>query len=123
MKRHSFSINFYLRPSKVTKDGSIPLLVVITKNGQRASCSIGRKLKKSEWDTKRQQAKGNSPQAQSINEYLRQVRNKIHDKENELLELGYMITADLLRDAFLDKVGKLQSKTLIQVFEEFLSDI
>lgn len=122
MKRHSFSINFYLRPSKVTKDGSIPLLVVITKNGQRASCSIGRKLKKSEWDTKRQQARGNSPQAQSINEYLRQVRNKIHDKENELLELGYMITADLLRDAFLDKIGKLQSKTLIQVFEEFLSD-
>ena len=122
MKRHSFSINFYLRPSKVTKDGSIPLLVVITKNGQRASCSIGRKLKKSEWDTKRQQARGNSPQAQSINEYLRQVRNKIHDKENELLELGYMITADLLRDAFLDKIGKLQSKTLIQAFEEFLSD-
>ena len=33
-----------------------------------------------------------------------------------------MITADLLRDAFLDKIGKLQSKTLIQVFEEFLSD-
>ena len=73
MKRHSFSINFYLRPSKVTKDGSIPLLVVITKNGQRASCSIGRKLKKSEWDTKRQQARGNSPQAQTINEYLRHI--------------------------------------------------
>ena len=122
MKRYSFSINFYLRPSKATKDGTIPLMVVITKNGQRASCSIGRKLKKSEWDTKRQLARGNSPQAQSINEYLRQVKNKIHDKGNELLELGYMITAELLRNAFLDKFGRLQSKTLIRVFNEFLGD-
>ena len=122
MKRHTFSINFQLSPSKARKDGTIPLMVSITLNGQRASCMIGRKLHPNEWDSKRQKAKGNSPQAQTLNEYLRQVRNKIHDKENELLERGYMVTAELLRDAYLEKIDSLQSKTLIQVCEEFLRD-
>ena len=39
-------------------------------------------------------------------------------EEAELLDRGFIITAELLRDAYFDKVESLKEKTLFEVFEE-----
>lgn len=73
----------------------------------------------SEWDEKKQLVKGSSDKAKLINEYLYQLRNKVFQKEIELMEKGFMLTPTLLKEAVNDHVDAVNQKTLIQVFNDF----
>lgn len=75
------------------------------------------------WDSVRQRVKGNNETSRLINEYLDKVKESLYRKELELLENGYILTAEVLRDAYLGKVDRLQKKTLFSVYEEFLADL
>ena len=76
-----------------------------------------------DWDAGKQKVRGANDTAKSINESLRQIRNRIYDKESELLDRGYVLTADLLKDAYLDKIDAIQQKTLCQLYEEYLESL
>lgn len=123
MEKSTFSSFFYVAPSKIRKNGTAPINMTITLNGERASFATHKFVKPEEWDANRQRVKGNNDKARLINEYLDKVRESLYRKELELLENGYILTAEVLRDAYLGKVGKLQKKTLFSVYEEFLSDL
>lgn len=122
MERQTIAANFWVAPSKVRRNGLAPINATITRNGQRASFSTGRMIRPENWDNKRQRARGKSEEATAINTHLQQIAIKLQQKEDDLISKGYIITADLLRDALLDKIDALQSKTLMRLFEEFLSD-
>ena len=66
-----------------------------------------------------QLVKGASDNAKLINEYLYQLRNKIFQKEIELMENGFMLTPILLKEAVNDHVEAVNQKTLMQVFDDF----
>lgn len=120
MERHTYTINFWVSPSSARKDGTAPINVTITLNRQRASFSSNKKVNPKDWDSTRQRVRGSNETSKLINESLLQIRNKIYKKEIELLERGYILTADLLRDAYQDKVDAIQSKTFIQIYNDFL---
>lgn len=122
MERHTYSVNFFASPSKARKNGLMPIYVTIRQNGERASFTTGKYIHPSEWDAVRQKAKGKSETAQAINTHLLQLRNKIHRKELELMDRGYIVNPSTLRDACLEKVESIQGKTLCQIFEEYLID-
>ena len=105
----------------MNKNGLAPITATITLNGERASFSTGKSVRPEEWEASKQRVKGTSDTAKSINETLLQIRNKIYRKEAELMERGYIINASILRDACLDKINALQSKTLCQIFDEYLA--
>ena len=121
MERHTFTTNFWVSSSKMNKNGLAPITATITLNGERASFSTGKSVRPEEWEASKQRVKGTSDTAKSINETLLQIRNKIYRKEAELMERGYIINASILRDACLDKINALQSKTLCQIFDEYLA--
>lgn len=123
MERHTFSINFWISPSRTNKSGVTSINVTVTLNGNRATFSSNKQVAPQDWDANRQKVKGANPTAKAINEFLRQIKNRIYEKETELLDRGYVITADLLKDAYLDKIDAFQQKTLCQLFEEYLSSI
>ena len=87
-------------------------------NGERCAFSTGKKVKSCNWDKNKQQVKGKDEEAQSLNNYLKAIKAKLYQKEAELLERGFVITAELLRDAYFDKVESLKEKSLFEVFEE-----
>lgn len=118
MERSSFAILFFIRESKVRKDGNAPIEVSITINGERCFFSTGKKVKAIAWDKNRQLVKGKDEEATSLNNYLKSVRAKVYEKEAELLDKGFVITAQLLYDAYFDKVECLQEKSLLNVLEE-----
>lgn len=121
MERHAYSINFGATPTKKRNDGTIPIHATITLNGIRTSFSTGRKVLLADWDNVKQRVKGNNEQAKLINTYLQEVRNKLAKLELELLERGYIITAELLKDAYFNNVESIQTKTLIQVFQDYIN--
>ena len=111
-------VYFSLRESKKNKKGLSPIEVSISYNGERIYFSTGKFAKPSEWNKQKQLVKGNTPEAQLINTFLIEFRNKIYEKEVELMKRGYMITVHILKDAILNKVESLKDKTLMQVVSE-----
>ena len=104
MVRSSFSILFAIRESKARKSGKAPIEITITVNGERCTLSTGKQVPIDKWDKAKQQVKGKDEEAQQ--------------KEAELLDRGFIITAELLRDAYFDKVESLKEKSLFEVFAE-----
>ena len=118
MERSSFSILFSIRESKARKNGNTPIEVTITVNGERCSFSTGKQIKVTSWDKNRQLVKGKDEEATSLNNYLKSVGAKLYEKEAELLDRGFIITAQLLYDAYFDKVECLKERSLLSVLEE-----
>lgn len=87
-------------------------------NGERCAFSTGKKVKSCNWDKNKQQVKGKDEEAQSLNNYLKAIKAKLYQKETELLERGFVITAELLRDAYFDKVESIKERSLFEIFEE-----
>lgn len=115
MENHCVAVSFSLRESKVNKRGLSPIEVSISYNGKRIYVSTGKFVKASKWDRQKQKVRGKSPDSTIINNFLIEFRNKIYEKEIELMKRGYMITVRLLKDAVLNKVESLNGKTLLQV--------
>ncbi len=118
MKRSSFATVFVIRESRISKDGKSPIEVIITINGERFSFSTGKKVKISDWDKAKQEVKGKSDEAKALNKFLTTVKTTLYNKEADLLEHGFVITANLLRNAYFNKVEVLKEKTFFEVFEE-----
>ena len=118
MERTSFAILFYVRDSRIRKDGTAAIEVSLTVNGARSFFSTGKRVCVQNWDKSRQLVRGNSDEAKSINKFLSALKAKIYQKEAELLDRGFVITAELLRDAYFDKVESLKEHSLMNVLEE-----
>lgn len=118
MEKHCTMVYFSLRESTQNKKGLSPIEVSITTNGKRIYFSTGKHVPATDWNKEKQAVKGKSEEAQLINGYLIQLRNKIYQKEIELLQKGYLITAELLKEAITDKVEALNEKTLLDVLNE-----
>lgn len=118
MVRSSFSILFFIRESKARKNGNVPIEVMITVNGERNSFSTGKQIAIEKWDKTKQQVKGKDQETQNFNNYLKAIKAKLYQKEAELLERGFIITAQILYDAYFDKVESLKERSLFEVFEE-----
>ena len=56
MVRSSFSILFFIRESKVRKNGNAPIEVIITINGEKCSFPTGKQVHIDKWDKTKQQA-------------------------------------------------------------------
>ena len=122
MKRSSFSIQFFIRDCRIKKDGSVTIEVKITINGKRSFFSTGKNITAENWDKVKQIAKGKSEESQNINNFLKALKNRLYEKEVELMERGYIVTAELLKDSYFNKVDSLKEKTLLEVFIEYNED-
>ena len=118
MENHCVVVYFSIRASKKNKKGLSPIEVSVSYNGERIYFSTGKSILSSEWNKTKQIVKGSSSEAKLINTYLIELRNRIYEKEIELMKKGYMVTVHLLKDAVLNKVESLKEKTLLQIISE-----
>ena len=116
MKRATFTILFFIKRSKLLKTGEAPVYLRITSNGDSSEISIKRSIKPSLWDTTRNKAKGASPEAAVLNDYISSVRGQLFMHQRELQEAGKQITAKVLLSTFLG-VGEKQW-SLVELFQE-----
>ena len=119
MEKHCTTVYFIVKKSRQDKEGLSPIVAYISVNAERTSYYTGKKIKYSNWDSEKQIVKGKGEDAKLINEFLYQLRHKIFQKEIELMEKGFMITASLLKDAVNDRVDAVNQKTLLNVFDDF----
>ena len=80
MVRSSFAILFFIRESRVRKDGTASIEIVLTVNGERCAFSTGKRVKSCNWDKTKQQVKGKDEddQSQTLSEGSRIIRQRFY---------------------------------------------
>lgn len=116
MKRATFNILFFVKWKKLLKTGEAPVYMRITINGVSSEVSLKRSIKPNLWDTARNRAKGNSPEAQELNDYLTSVRGQLFMHQKDLQEAGKDVTPKMLANAFAG-IGEKQWG-LVELFQE-----
>jgi hypothetical protein len=116
MERNYFSILFFIRRTRLLKNGEAPIGLRITVNGQRAELQIKRSVRQEHWNAQRGCAIGKDRKTLELNQYLESVRTKIYQIHRELVEENRPINAEILIRNFN---GKGESpKMLLEVFRE-----
>lgn len=113
---HSISLLFYIKKSKADERGKANIYLRITLDGRRAECSVRRKVKFNEWNSRTQLALGNSVETQEINKHLGVIKNKVYTIQQNFERINEPYSAIDLRDVFLGK-DKSQ-KMLLEIFQE-----
>ena len=78
MEKHCTVVHFSLRKSKQNKKGESPIEISISANKERVYFSSGKYANVNDWNTTKQLVKSKAPDANLINGYLIQARNKIY---------------------------------------------
>ncbi|MDH7459684.1 site-specific integrase [Chitinophagaceae bacterium 26-R-25] len=105
---HSFSVDFIVRVDKnATEKANV--FARITVDGTIREISIKQKVNLDEWDSKKEQLKGNSNNVKETNRYISSVRFLITEKYRMLRDKDLTVTADTVKDAYLEKQTRTKS--------------
>lgn len=114
--KHKMSILFYVKSSKASKNGLLPIYQRITINGTRIELSTSKFVEKSKWNTAAGKIKGNSEEARLINSYLDILNAKAYETEKWMVNNNQEINAQTFKNKFLG-VEERQRK-LVVIFED-----
>ena len=115
--KSTFRILFLARWELKKENGKVPLCARITIDGEKVKFSLKSEVSSSIWDPKSGRAKGQTKEALQLNRYLDSIKGQIITHHHNLSEVNEVVTATMVRDAFLGT--NIKSNTLLKVFEEF----
>lgn len=96
----TFSILIWINSSRA-KNNEAELYARITVNQKRANISLKRKINIDSWDKSKSRLKGNSVNARNQNQFIEQVKAKLHKINIDLYNKEKLITAQLIKATFL----------------------
>ena len=114
--KHKMSILFYVKSSKASKNGLLPIYQRITINGTRIELSTSRYVEKSKWNTAACKIKGNSEEARLINSHLDILKNKVYETEKWMINNDQEINALNFKNKLLGIEDK--QRMLLIIFED-----
>ena len=116
MERNYFSILFFIKRTKLLKNGEAPICLRITVNGKRAEVQIKRSVEVNKWNNQKECAIGRDNKTLELNHYLETVRTKIQRIHRQLEQDNKPITAEILKCHYY---GESETpKMLLEVFKE-----
>ena len=91
MQKSTFSVNFFIRRTRLGKSGETPIMMRITVNGRYAELNTLSKVLVSPWNQSRCCATGKSPVIMEINRHLENLRSRAGEAHQTFLgEDGYV---------------------------------
>lgn len=109
-------ILFFVKRTKLLKNGEAPIFVRITINQERTEFAAKKSIKPKYWSDIQQKAKKNAPETESINAALEHFKKRIASIMEYLAYEEVEITPRLLQEKLLGK--KEQKRTILSVFKE-----
>lgn len=95
MKRSSFNVLFFLKKTKLLKNGEASVCMRITVDGTRVENNIRKSIDPSLWSQAKESARGKSRKSCDLNAYIENAKIKLHQIFCELEEQNQPITARL----------------------------
>jgi integrase len=116
-KNSAFSLSYYISRNKPRKSGQVPITMKVYLCGDVVTLSTKRLVMPKDWDPEYGCARGRSPGAKVLNDYLDSLKLHAFKKYNELLIHHDEVTAQLLKDAILG-VDSARPKMFVEIWEE-----
>ncbi len=117
-KRNTFNVLFFIKRTKLLKNGEAPIGMRITINGQSIEIMLKRSVKASEWNQTKERTKASTHSGRELNDHLEATRAKIWQIERDMEAAGDVINPKTVKDRFLGTDNKRVHRTLIEVYQE-----
>lgn len=117
MERTTCTLIYYLRKTRIDKEGKAPIYVRLTVNGRRAEVCARARILPRYWNQSRGKAVENNREGREINRLLEAISFNIAQTRRTLEAEGKEITATGIMDRYLGK-DLPERHTLMEVFRE-----
>lgn len=117
MERTTFCLLFYIRRTKLNRNGEAPIMMRITVNGVRVDASVKKTILPEFWSAAKGKALEKKREYKELNLYLDSIRLRIMKIQRELEIEGVAVSVGSVLDRFLGKNAPVQ-RTLFEVFRE-----
>ena len=118
MKRDSFRVLFFLKKTKLLKNGEASVCMRITVNGTRVENNIRKSIDPALWSQAKETARGKSRRACDLNTYIEEARIKLYQIFCELEQQNRPVTAHLLQELFFGQEKPKEVRTLLGTMQE-----
>ena len=118
MKRDSFRVLFFLKKTKLLKNGEASVCMRITVNGTRVENNIRKSIDPALWSQAKETARGKSRRACDLNTYIEEARIKLYQIFCELEQQNRPATAHLLQELFFGQEKPEEVRTLLGTMQE-----
>jgi integrase/recombinase XerD len=98
--KNTFSILFWINRTKENK-GKAPIYARVTVDLRRVEISIKRRIEPENWNAEKGIAKGIKEEIKSLNAYIENVRNRLFDCYQDLVNKHKFVTAEAIKDRFI----------------------
>jgi len=116
-KRSTFKVLFYLKKKAERADGKVPVMIRITIDGDIAQLSAKLFVTPRLWDTSAGKVSGKNAEAVQVNPMLEQIKARIVQHYNRIMQEEDFATAEKVKNAFLG-IG-VMNRTLMKDYAEF----
>lgn len=121
MKTNTFSTLFYIRRTKLLKNGDAPISMRITINGQRGETQLKVGVDPRYWNAACGMAKGTLPHIKELNAYLDSCRARVFKIRQAMEYNDDFINVNELLDEFNGKKHN-QPQTILEIFRNHNND-
>lgn len=116
-RRSTFKVLFYLKKKAERADGKVPVMIRITVDGEIAQLSAKLFVTPDLWDMTAGKVSGKSTEAVQTNPLLDQIKSRIVQHYNRIMQEEDFATAEKVKNAFLG-IG-VMNRTLMKDYAEF----
>ena len=119
-KRTTLNLLFFIKRTKILKNGEAPIYMRITVKGKRADIAINRSADPSIWSIEKGACRGTTKEARSINLLIESIKTQIHQNIIYMREDNKPITAMSIKSAFLglDEEEEDRGPKVIELYRE-----
>ena len=118
MKRDSFRVLFFLKKTRLLKNGEASVCMRITVNGTRVENNIRKSIDPALWSQAKETARGKSRRACDLNTYIEEARIRLYQIFCELEQQNRPATAHLLQELFFGQEKPEEVRTLLGTMQE-----
>ena len=118
MKRDSFRVLFFLKKTRLLKNGEASVCMRITVNGTRVENNIRKSIDPALWSQAKETARGKSRRACDLNTYIEEARIRLYQIFCELVQQNRPATAHLLQELFFGQEKPEEVRTLLGTMQE-----
>ena len=114
----TFGLLFYVKRSKMIGNGTVPVYLRVTVDGERIEISSKRYVNPDKWNANGQKLNGTGEEVRSLNNYLKTLEHQVYEIHRHLIEKKLPLTAVNLKNVLLKKDDVATCKMLIPIFKE-----
>lgn len=114
----TFGLLFYVKKTKMIANGTAPVYLRITIDGERADISSKRYVNPDKWNASGQKLGGSGDEVRALNSYLKTLEHQVYEAHRNMIEKKLPLTAAGLKNILLKKDEPEKDKMLVPIFEE-----